>query len=155
MIFREANRQDIPAIMALYRRQIGSPGCTWDEEYPNIEILSEDIRLHAVFVLENEKAIVSVVSGGFIPELNDVGIHWKALRNPCELARICSAEHRKGLALMLLRKVMSEMQSRGYDGFHLLVSPGNPAAMGLYQKLGFASCDEIDLYGQHWLCYQY
>ena len=154
MIFREASAADIPAIMALYRKQIGTPGCTWDEEYPALENLAGDIRFHAAFVLEDEGRILAAASGGFPPELSDLGIRWRPLQKPCEWARICSAEHGRGWACLLLQRLMQEMRVRGYDGFRLLVSAENPAAAALYRKLGFRPCDETDLYGQHWLCYQ-
>ena len=42
--FRKAVKEDLPLVLQLYKSVIGTPGCVWDEEYPNEETLKEDFE---------------------------------------------------------------------------------------------------------------
>lgn len=33
--FRPADYDDIPEVVAIYRSLVGTPGCTWDFDYPS------------------------------------------------------------------------------------------------------------------------
>jgi ribosomal protein S18 acetylase RimI-like enzyme len=43
-------------------------------------------------------------------------------------------------------------RKQGFDGFRLMVSPGNTSAPALYSRAGFKTVGEADGYGMHWLC---
>ena len=52
--------------------------------------------------------------------------------------RIRKEYRRRGLAAYLLESVMAENKRNGYREFTIGVEDDNPAAIGLYQKLGFS-----------------
>lgn len=63
--------------------------------------------------------------------------------------------HRKGIATAILKYLLSEAESLGYDGIALLVGTENHPATALYEKFGFERCGETQLYGISFYCYQY
>jgi ribosomal protein S18 acetylase RimI-like enzyme len=151
--FRLAGNSDIPEIVAVYRGILGTPGCTWDTEYPSGETAREDIAGNSLYILKEADAIIAVASAGAFGELGH--LRWEP-KNPCELARIgvIPAMQGRGVGTVMLRKVMGEMKSKGFDGIRMLVSKTNPAALALYEKNGFQRCGEAFLYDIDFYCYQ-
>ena len=49
MIIEKALAADQAEILALYRLLIGRPGCTWCEEYPDEEIVAEDLHSGSLY----------------------------------------------------------------------------------------------------------
>ena len=149
---------DAEEITAIYDSLKGSPGCTWDEEYPTLEFVRNDI--------ENRNSLYKVTDGGRIiaaaylgefeekerPECFD-----KSMRRLGEISRVGVRReyHRKGVAFGLITHLLGEAERLGYDGAVLLVGTENHAAMRLYEKAGFERCGEAFLYETHWFCYQY
>ena len=80
--------KDSASIVQLYHAIIGTPGCTWDEEYPSAEDVAEDIKLSCLYCLEDGiGTLVAVAAAGAFEELSHLS--WDARMNkPCELARI-------------------------------------------------------------------
>jgi L-amino acid N-acyltransferase YncA len=42
--FQLANHDDIPEIVSIYHSLVGTPGCTWDSDYPSKETAENDIN---------------------------------------------------------------------------------------------------------------
>ncbi len=153
---RLAEHKDSASIVQLYHAIIGTPGCTWDEEYPSAEDVAEDIKLSCLYCLEDGiGTLVAVAAAGAFEELSHLS--WDARMNkPCELARIGvhpSMQH-KGIGAMILKEVIKDCQKRGFDGMRFLVSKTNPGAIALYNKSGFRECGETYMYGHDFYCYQ-
>jgi ribosomal protein S18 acetylase RimI-like enzyme len=151
--FSLAGKEDIPAIAAIYRSLVGTPGCTWDEEYPNRETAEQDLARQALYVLKKGAAIIAVASVGAFDELQD--LPWKP-QNPCELARIGVSPplQNKGIGTAILRHVMEAAKAKGFDGIRMLVSKTNEAALALYEKNGFERCGEVNRFDIDFYCYQ-
>lgn len=153
-IFSTARAADAQAVFALYQSLIGTPGCTWSDEYPTEELVADDIRAGALYVLKDEQGtLLATASAGGERELDDLA--WKP-QNPCELARVGVAlpfQHR-GVASYLLKQVINAVQLRGFDGIILLVSIHHAAAIALYEKHGFTCCGELNRYGFDFYRYQ-
>ena len=63
MNFHNATKEDMEVIRKLYRDAIGSPGCTWSLEYPNVEIMLGVMERNALFCLKNEAGkIIGAIS---------------------------------------------------------------------------------------------
>lgn len=54
MILRKANNAERCQIRMLYRSVIGTPGCTWDDSYPDEENLSADLHAGTLFLLVDD-----------------------------------------------------------------------------------------------------
>ena len=151
--FSLAGNDDIPEIISIYNGLIGTPGCTWNAEYPSIETAESDINRKSLYMLKHKEEIVAVVSAGPFDELGH--LKWKP-KNPCELARIgvIPSMQRRGVGTAVLHNVISAMMEKGYDGIRMIVSKNNPVALALYNKNGFEICGEAFMYGFDFYCYQ-
>ncbi len=149
-----ARPADAPAVFALYRSLIGTPGCTWSDEYPTFDLIERDILTGSLYILKDERGqLLAAAAAGPDDELEAYA--W-APRHPCELARVAvAAPHQnKGVGSYLLRHVIEDVKTRGFDGIRMLVSIGNPPALALYDKHGFERMDIVHLYGHDFYRYQ-
>ena len=151
--FSLAVSSDISKIVNIYRGLIGTPGCTWNTEYPNVVTAESDISSKSLYVLKNREEIIAVVSAGSFGELDH--LKWKP-KNPCELARIgvITSMQKQGVGTIALKKVIAAMKEKNYDGIRMIVSKSNPAALALYDKNGFDMCGETFMYNIDFYCYQ-
>ncbi|MDD3242346.1 MAG: GNAT family N-acetyltransferase [Eubacteriales bacterium] len=153
-LMREAHPEDAAELLALYRAQVGTPGCTWDDEYPGAENIREDLDMGALYCLRQpDGRLAGAVSVGAFDELKE--LVWELpLQNPCELARICIRPelHGRGLATQLLKDALRDAARRGFDGVRLLVAVSNPAALALYAHSGFSKRGTVRMYGNDYFC---
>jgi ribosomal protein S18 acetylase RimI-like enzyme len=151
--FSLASREDIPAIVSLYHSLVGTPGCTWDDEYPSLETAELDLTRQTLYVLKNGSLVVAVASVGAFDELGDLS--WKS-QNPCELARIGVLPNlqNQGVGTIILSHIMEVAKAKGFDGIRMLVSKTNYPALALYEKNGFVRCGEVYRFGIDFYCYE-
>ena len=104
--FSLAAYDDIPEIVRLYNSLVGTPGCTWDIEYPSKETAESDIHSDSLYILKSDNKIIAAASIGAFDELWD--LEWKP-KNPCELARIgvLPTMQKQGIGTIILRHVMN------------------------------------------------
>lgn len=158
MIIEKALSGDAEEIYSIYESLKGSPGCTWDERYPTLDFVRNDIEnRNALYKLtENGRIIAAAFLGDFeekeMPECFD-----KSVRRFGELSRVGVRKefHRMGYAQKLLTFLIKEAAALGYDGLALLVGTENFGAAALYEKLGFVRCGEGNMYDTDWFFYEY
>ena len=61
-ILRRAVAGDVPAVLGLYRSALGTPGCAWDDEYPNEYIAERDLESGGLYVYTDARGIAGAVS---------------------------------------------------------------------------------------------
>ena len=130
--------KELKTVMSFYQSYIGAPGCTWNQNYPNEEILQEDFLAGNLYGLyEGDKLIgsISVDSENYLDKLPC----WQYKTNVKEIARvvISSNHQRQGSGTVLLEKLFALLKEHGTEAIHLLVSPNNERAIKLYSKFGF------------------
>ena len=153
---RKATPQDAHQIHALYTSRIGTKGCTWDEEYPTLELVRHDIERNALYaVYDGGKAVAAAVCGEDM-DLRIFDLWSEKIKNPCELERVGILEEYQGrhLASRLLRYIEADMVRQGFDGVLLLVDPENDRAKALYEHLGFSYRGEREGWEHVWSCYE-
>ncbi len=151
--FLLASYDDVPEIVSIYHSLIGTPGCTWDLDYPNRITAESDINSRSLYILKKNDRIVAVASVG---EFNELGhLQWTP-NNPCELARIgvIPMMQKQGIGTVILQNVIKLVQEKGFDGIRMLVSKTNPAALALYNKNGFVKCGEVFMFDIDFFCYE-
>lgn len=151
--FMLANDDDIIEIVKIYHSLIGTPGCTWDFDYPSKESAKPDVDNKSLYVLKKDTKIVAVASVGDFNELGD--LQW-SLKNPCEMMRIgvLSTLRNQGIGTIILQNIIRISKEKGYDGIRMLVSKNNAAALALYDKNGFEKCGEVFKFDIDFFCYQ-
>jgi len=142
-------------VLALYRSLTGTPGTTWNEDYPGPEYVEGDIARGSLWCLWGPDGTLwgAASLGDDDEDVRDLPC-WTPAQKSCELCRIGIRGdlHGRGLGEALVLRLLEEVRREGRDYVRLLVSRDNPAAVRLYQKLGFATCGETRLYDVDWLC---
>lgn len=157
MNFINAEEKDIKEIVKLYRAAIGSPGCTWSMDYPDADLAQKDWERDALFCLKSDNGeIIGAVSIDDDKVVEQLSCWTKSLQPGAELARLVVKEdyRSQGIARMLLTYTMNEIAKRGYRSVHFLVSKTNYRAIRSYVKLNFVNRGEVDLFEEHWWCYE-
>ena len=149
---------DAEEIYAIYDGLKGFSGCTWDEEYPTLDFVKNDIENRdSLYKVTDGEMIAAAAYLGEFEETERPDCFDKSIRRLGELSRVGVRReyHRKGVAFWLITHLLGEAEKLGYDGVVLLVGTENHAAMSLYEKAGLERCGETFLYETHWFCYQY
>ncbi len=147
--FRKATPKDLPEILSLYKavveNMIASGINQWNDEYPNKEVLSDDISKGELIVgVVDDKILAAFVMNEFADE----DYYKAAWQYPdlswCVVHRLCVSPlyHRQGLATLVMEYVESTARAQGYEAIHLDTFSGNPKALNLYHKLGFTDVGE-------------
>lgn len=154
--FRYAVMENLDEIMELYRCAIGEEGCTWDENYPNMELAKRDILTKSLLCLTENNIIIAAIAYDEDDEVERLEGWSKRLGRARELARlVVKKEYRNmGLARLMILKAMSELKERGYKAVHYLVSECNERAVRSYAKLNFACVRQCSCHGRQWLMYE-
>ncbi|MBO5500400.1 MAG: GNAT family N-acetyltransferase [Clostridia bacterium] len=152
--FARLSMEHVAKAVALYGNLKGLPGCTWDEGYPNQEIVESDIQHGYLYGAIMGDELLAV--GAALPdeELNHLDC-WQILaQKPCVFSRIGVAlSHQgQGLAGQMVRYMEEEMRLSGYDAVRMLVSPGNEKALHVYRSCGYQECGSTRMYEEDWLC---
>jgi ribosomal protein S18 acetylase RimI-like enzyme len=152
-IFELATRDDALEILKLYRGLIGTAGCTWNLNYPDEEIVNDDIKNESLYLLKEDNQIISAAFAGHSDELQN--LKWLS-GNPCDLARICvlQSKQNQGIGSLMLKNIVEAAKKRGFDGIRMLVSKNNPSALALYDKNGFTRYGEVNMYDIDFYCYE-
>ena len=157
MRIMRATAEDIDAIYALYHSLIDMPYSTWDEEYPTLDIVREDVEKHAVVLMRNEEGeIVSAIALWHEFEFADAApwyadvTRWGML---CRLG-VHRAYQGRGIAKQMLTAAMEAAKADGCEAVQFLVAKSNPIAQRAYAALGFDVCGEAQMWDEQWLCYQ-
>jgi len=156
-VFRSANEKDLEEIRELYTSAIGSPGCTWDEGYPNAECTRADWERGDLFCLKTEDGeIAGAIAVDADAIVEKLPCWTTSLQPGAELARLVVKEsyQNQGIAKQLLQCGMKELTKRGYRSVHFLVSKTNERALRAYEPLGFNNRGEWSGYDHDWWCYE-
>lgn len=149
---------DAEEIYAIYESLKGSPGCTWDEHYPTLDFICNDIEERdSLYKLTEDGVIVAAAYMGEFEEREVPECFDKSVKRRGEFSRVGVRReyHRKGYAERLLRYLLNEAEKLGYDGLALFAGAENHGAAALYEKIGFRRCGETFSYDTHWRCYEY
>lgn len=148
--FRKAVMEDLPEILLLYKavvqNMISSGINQWSDEYPNREVLYEDIAKSELVVATFDKKIVSAF---VVNEFADEDYYKAAWQYPdlrwCVVHRLCVSPHyhRQGIATAVMQYVEESAKLQGYESIHLDTFSGNPKALSLYHKLSFVDVGEV------------
>lgn len=151
-----AKIDNLDEIMKIYTSLIGFPGCTWDEDYPNEQIIKDNILKNSLYIVYYQNVIIAVAYAGKDEDFNLLNQWNKEISNPCLLARVAVLKEfqGKGIAKKLLNYIEIEVSNHGFNGIHLLVSKSNQQALSLYNSLNFQCCGEAFICDLDWYCYE-
>ena len=139
LVFEKAKICEHNKIMDLYKYVIKTTFTTWDEYYPSVELITEDIKNENLYVLKYGNEIVAV---SFLGQKNDDddGENWILdLKKPMGVARICVNPdfQGNGIGTYFMQLLMGKAKQMGADGMRFHVATQNISAMKMYEKCGF------------------
>ena len=135
---QKADMEDIPTLVEVCHAAAKTPGSTWDDEYPNTEILTEDVQDGALFKImaDSETAgLLMLGEGGELSVLDDPSDGAR----PFDFARfgVHPQYQGAGVGSRALALALDHARKCGASCVRILVSPTNPAALAVYRKAGF------------------
>lgn len=151
MIFRKAESREKTRILELYTAVSASPFSTWNEDYPGMEEIENDLTAGTLYVLAERENLVGRIS--IVPENElDELTFWSDTEHPGEIARVAvsAAYQGQGLGFRLVTEAEAEMKRMGCRWVHLLVAVGNLPACKTYLRAGYRVCGECQLYGNRY-----
>jgi RimJ/RimL family protein N-acetyltransferase len=110
----------------------------WDEQYPNKEYFMHCIEEQDLFVLKNDSSILGhVVLNEWQSEEWDM-IPWQST-NPIVIHSLMINPNLqgKGTGTRFVQQCEDYAREKGYKSIRLDAFSGNPAAIHLYEKLGY------------------
>ncbi len=155
-----ATRRDTEEIYQLYRAQLGTECCVWNEDYPSMKDIAFDLGRDALFVMKEEQQGASKIIAAISLD-QDENVEGLPFWNPDllpggEVSRLAvSVDYQnQGIAREMIRFAMGELAKRGKKGIHYMVSENNKKAVRSYAHLNFTLAGTCEMYGQPYLCYE-
>jgi len=133
-------------ILKLYSSVIGTPFCVWNENYPSMLEIDNDIKNGYLFVEKENDEIIGAISITPENEYNELNV-WKN-RNAREISRVVvSPLHRgKSIAYNMVLEVEKIVKDLGFEATHLLVAKKNIPAFKTYMKANYNVVGETFMY---------
>ena len=129
-----AEKKDGEEIYALYHSLLDDPYGTWNEEYPSLECVQNDLEENIVYAMRDATGrIVSAI-------VDELGVAHDAQGH--------------GIARRMLAHAMEQAKERGCEAVRFLVATCNIPAQRSYAKLNYEVCGECEEWEGHWLCYE-
>ncbi len=157
---RSAHIEDLDAIVAVVQaatRHMDDQGIPqWDDIYPSNIILQADIEQKHMQVIEDEGHIIAFVTLNEeqSPEYSDVPWSYSGRVLVVHRLAIDPAHQRKKLASQLMDYAEKEAASKGYDTIRLDAFIQNPAAVLLYEGLGYRKAGTVRFRKGIFFCYE-
>ena len=143
MKIRNADTKELNAIMNLISscaRRMNEQGIQqWDEIYPDEKTIRNDIEKQQLYLLEDEDKLCGIIAINEYQEPQYKNIDWKFQGKTLVVHRLAIEPscQRKGYARMLMQFTHKLAKEGHYENIRLDAFVHNPAAVGLYEKLGY------------------
>ncbi len=112
----------------------------WDEVYPDAAVLARDLAAGALHVLREGDGIIACVTLDTTHDPLWQGMDWSAAGEPAAAVHrlmVHPSAQGRGLAKQLMAHAESLARAQGFRSIHLDCFTANPAALALYERLGY------------------
>ncbi len=152
MTIRKARQNDLKNIMQMFKScvsgMIKNNIDQWDESYPNLEIIKNDLRAETFYIAEINSKIVGGVNIDRIQDPTYLDIDWRDKTNQFLVVHrlaVKEDEWGKGIGKSLMYFAEELVLKMGLKSIRLDTYSGNPKAMQFYLQLGYSELGKIDL----------
>lgn len=151
VIFRNAAAKDIPQIwkilqQAIFRRKLDGSN-QWQDGYPNLQIVENDIKRNIGFVLANAAEIIGYCAVLINDEPVYDAIHgkWLTCNDFVVVHRIAIADKylKQGYADAIFEEIEKYAVANNIFSLKADTNFDNPAMLHLFEKRGFVYCGEV------------
>jgi len=128
----------------------------WDDIYPDIAIITQDIERQEMHVIEEDGRAVGIIVINEEQSCEYAAVPWTYAGRALVVHRltIAPSHRRRGLATRLMEFVGNTAAIRGYDCVRLDAFIQNPAAFSLYDKLGYRKAGIVHFRKGEFYCYE-
>jgi len=152
---RTGRRDELQEIMALIARcvkvmQAGGSD-QWDEQYPNRDVIGEDLQRGTLFVAEGNERILGIVVLDEHQDEQYGRIDWKQTEGPNLMMHRLAVDPQaqgQGVARKLIEFAENYAVREGYTSIRLDTYNKNTAALKLYRGLGYDERGEVNYPGK-------
>lgn len=78
----------ISDIMTLYSSLIGCPGCTWNNNYPNLDDVKSDIKKESLYIIIKGNEIIAAAAADKEGDMEHISCWSSEINNPCSLSQL-------------------------------------------------------------------
>ena len=145
--FRLAQPEDAEQVLSLYQTAQSSTFCVWDDSYPTMTEIAQDLQTRNLYVMTHGRNIIGAIS--VVPENELDGFACWSCHSGKEIARVVVAKDQQGqgIALEMVQSIGLILRKNGCKAIHLSVVKSNIPAYKTYIKAGFSVVGEAQMYG--------
>jgi ribosomal protein S18 acetylase RimI-like enzyme len=148
---RKADFEDINIVVSIFKNAIEVMDKNdipqWDDKYPNVEILNEDIVKGNMFLgeIDNQIASVFVLNQECDEQYKNGAWNYKE-DSFAVIHRLCVNPlfQNKGVAAKSMNLIEEVLKAEGIETIRLDAFSLNPIALKLYEKLGYIKVGEAN-----------
>ena len=129
----------------------------WDEVYPDAAVLARDLAVGTLHVLREGDSILGCVTVDTTHDPLWRGMAWSAAGEPAAAVHrlmVHPAAQGRGLAKLLMAHAESLARAQGFRSIHLDCFTANPAALGLYERLGYRRTGTATMRKGPFVCFE-
>ncbi len=117
----------------------------WDETYPTLKIVEQDINKHQLFGLEHQEHIIAVVAVTDDEPQEYLKLNWKCESPYVVVHRLCVKKDylRMGIAQKLMLAVEQFVKEKNYNSIRLDTFSLNRGALQFYKKLHYKQIGKV------------
>jgi ribosomal protein S18 acetylase RimI-like enzyme len=152
MIIRKANKSDLDNIMLMYKScvkgMLANDIDQWDENYPNAEVIMEDLIAQTYFVAIENTIIIAGINIDQNQDDTYLAIDWQDKKNQFLVVHRLAVKvefWKKGIGKKLMIFAENLVVEKGLKSIRLDTYSGNPKAMEFYINLGYHQLGHIYL----------
>lgn len=157
MKIKKLSKNYLDEIIALYADVKANTINFWDSDYPGKELICWDIERDGLWGVFDGNKLIAACFAGQRCEDGEENYTWQhTFKKRSTFARlgVSPKYQRKGVATLLLNFIFEKLKEQGFDGCRILVETENVGAIGLYLKLGFSNCGEVDKFGHKYFLFE-
>ena len=112
----------------------------WDEVYPDAAVIARDLAAGTLQVLREGDDLLGCVTLDTTQDPLWQGMDWSAAGEPAAAVHrfmVHPAARGRGLAKQLMAHAETLARAQGFRSIHLDCFTANPAALALYERLGY------------------
>ena len=152
MIIRKAKHTELDQIMETYKScvkgMIDLGIDQWDESYPNMGIIQNDLEEQNYYVAILDEEIVAGIKIDEVQDPTYLDINWKDKSNNFIVVhRLCSKTKvwNKGIGKKMMEFAKSVAKELSCTSIRLDTYVNNPKAMAFYEHIGYTKLGTINL----------
>jgi ribosomal protein S18 acetylase RimI-like enzyme len=152
MIIRKAKISDLKEIMEMYKScvkgMIASGVDQWDDTYPDIETISQDLEKQSYYVAEEKEKIIGGINIDQNQDSTYLDINWGDKSDSFLVVHRLGVKEEfwnKKIGKDLMIFAENRVIEKGLKSIRLDTYSGNPKAMEFYRRLGYRELGSINL----------